>query len=107
MSWLRDVLEISATAATLPLSNTEADKSPWLQAATVATAATAGFGKVEIWLLEKLECIQSEKILETDAAQVGHSMADLDAARLAIGDVQLVPCLGVNYWRRDSARVLH
>jgi hypothetical protein len=107
MSWLRDVLGTSAPVAPVPQQNTGAHKSPWLQAAPVAPAAPVDFSKVEIWLLEKLECIQSAKVLEHQAAHLGYSMADLDAARLAIGDVQVVPCLGVNYWRRESARVLH
>ena len=62
---------------------------------------------VERWLREKLDCIQSAKVLEIEAAHLGYSTAELDAARLTIGEVQVVPCLGVNYWRLASARVLH
>ena len=105
MSWLRDVLGTFAPVAPLPQPNTGAHKSPWLQAAPVAPVAPVDFGKVEIWLSEKLECIQSAKVLAIEAAQLGYSTADLDAARLAIGGVQVVRCLGVDYWR--LARVLH
>ena len=107
MSWLRDVLGTSAPVAPVPQPNTGADKSPWLQAAPVAPAAPVDFSKVEIWLLEKLDCIQSAKVLAIEAAHLGYSTADLDAARLTIGDVQVVSCLGVNYWRLASVRVLH
>jgi hypothetical protein len=105
MSWLRDVLGTSAPAAPVPQQNTGAHKSPWLQAAPVAPAAPVDFSKVEIWLLEKLDCVQSAKVLEREAAHLGYSMADLDAARLTIGGVRVVPCLGVDYWRMPT--VLH
>lgn len=59
----------------------------------------------ERWLREKLDSIQSAKVLEVEAAHLGYSMADLDAARLAISGVQVVKCLGVDYWRMP--RVLH
>ena len=107
MSWLRDVLGTSAPVAPVPQQNTGAHKSPWLQAAPVAPAAPVDFSKLEIWLLKQLDCIQSAKVLELEAVQMGYSMLDLDAARLAIGGVQVVPCLGVNYWRLASVRVLH
>ena len=51
------------------------------------------------WLREKLARIQSAKVLETEASDAGYTMADLDAARLAIGGVQVARCLGVDYWR--------
>ena len=55
------------------------------------------------WLREKLAHIQSVKVLELEAAQVGYTVADLNTARLAIGGVRVVPCLGVDYWRLPSA----
>ena len=51
------------------------------------------------WLREKLARIQSVKKLELEAAQIGFSVADLSAARLAIGGVRVVPILGVEYWQ--------
>ena len=105
MSWLRDVLSTSAPVAPVPQPNTGAHKSPWLQAAPVAPAAPVDFSKVEIWLMKQLDCIQSAKVLELEAVQTGYSMVDLNAARLAIGGVQVVPCLGVDYWH--LSRVLH
>ncbi len=105
MSWLRDVLGASAPVAPAPQVNTGAQKSPWLQAAPVAPVAPVDFSKVEIWLREKLDCIQSVIVLEAEAAELGITMADLEAARLSIGDVQVWPCLGVQYWR--IARGLH
>ena len=105
MSWLHDVLGTSAPVAPVSQPNTGAHKSPWLQAAPVAPAAPVDFSKVEIWLLEKLDCIQSAKVLKIEAAHLGYSMADLNAARLAIGGVQVVACLGVDYWH--LAHVLH
>ncbi len=105
MSWLRDVLGTSAPVAPLPQSNTGAHKSPWLQAAPVAPVAPVDLSKVEIWLSEKLECIQSANVLAIEAAHLGYSTTDLDAARLAIGGVQVARCLGVDYWRMP--KVLH
>jgi hypothetical protein len=105
MSWLRDVLGTSAPVAPVPHQNTGAHKSPWLQAAPVAPVAPVDFSKVEIWLMKQLACIQSAKVLAIEAAHLGYSTADLDAARLAIGGVEVVKCLGVDYWR--LARVLH
>ena len=99
MSWLRDVLGASAPVAEVYRGSTGAEKSPLLQAAPVAPAAPVDFDKVENWLTQQLDCIQSAKVLETKAAQLGYSRADLDAARLSIGVVQVVPCLGVDYWR--------
>lgn len=99
MSWLRDVLGSSAPAAPVSQANAGAEKSPWLQAAPVAPPAPVDLCRVELWLLEKLDCIQSAKVLEIEAAQLGFSAEDLNAARLAMGGVQVVPCLGVDYWR--------
>ena len=51
------------------------------------------------WLREKLARIQSAKVLETEAADAGYTMTDLEAARVEIGCIRVTPCLGVDYWR--------
>lgn len=99
MSWLTDVLGASAPVAEVYRGSAGAAKCLWWQAAPVAPAAPVDFDKVENWLTEQLDCIQSAKVLEVKAAQLGYTLADLDAARLALGNVQVVPCLGVDYWR--------
>jgi hypothetical protein len=55
--------------------------------------------KLKAWLHRKLDSVQSAKVLELEAAQHGFTMADLDAAKLAIGGVHVNRHLGVNYWR--------
>ena len=63
MSWLRDVLGASVSVPRLPRSHTEAHKSAWLQAISAVSVVSVDFGKVKIWLTEKIDSVQSVHVL--------------------------------------------
>ena len=55
-------------------------------------------GEVEVWLRQALDSIQTAKIVEAQAVQLGFSLEQIHTARAAIG-VRVSKCLGVEYWR--------